>query len=56
MSTTLGILPVADPLAPLPAAPEVLEDEKEEPTEKPAEDEDMQEEPPDTTMTPGAVN
>ena len=52
-STTLDIPPAADPLAPPPAVPEVHEDE-EEPTGKPAEDEEMQGEPSDTTMTPGA--
>ena len=40
--------------APPPAVPEVHEDEKEEPTEKPAKDEEMWREPSDTTMTPGA--
>ena len=48
------ISPAADPLPPPPAVPEVREDEKEEPTEKPEEDEGMQEQPPDTTMTLGA--
>ena len=37
-----------------PAVAEVHEDEEEGPTEKPAEDEEVQEELPDTTMTPGA--
>ena len=41
-STTLDIPPAADPLAPLPAAPGLHEDEKEEPTEKPAQTKEMQ--------------
>ena len=44
----------ADPLALPPSVPEVHHDEKEEPTEKPAEDEEMQREPPHTSMIPGA--
>ena len=53
-SPTLDIPPAADPLALPPAEPEVHEDEKEEPTQNPAEDDEMQGEPPDTTMTLGA--
>ena len=53
-STTLDSPPAADTLAPPPAVPEVHEDEKEEPTEKPAGDADTQGEPPDTAMKPGA--
>ena len=37
-----------------PAAPEVPDDEKEEPTAEPEEDEEMQEEQSDTKMSPGA--
>ena len=53
-STTLDITPAADPLAPPPASPDVHENEN-QPTEKPA-NEELQEEPTDTTMTPGASN
>ena len=53
-SITLDIPPAADPLARPPAAPEVRENEEEEPTVKPARDEEMQGEPQDNTMTPGA--
>ena len=42
-STTLDSPPAADTLAPPPAVPEVHEDEKEEPTEEPAEDAGVQE-------------
>ena len=53
-STTVDIPLAAEPLAPPPAAPEVQDGEKEEPTAKPEEDEEMQEEPSETKMTPGA--
>ena len=53
-SPTLDIPPAADPLAPPPAEPEVHGDEKEQPTQNPAGDDEMQGEPPDTPMTPGA--
>ena len=43
MSTTVDILFAAASLAFPPEAPEVLEDEKEEPAAKPEEDEEMQE-------------
>ena len=46
----MDILPAAVPLVPPLAVREVRENE---PTVKPAEDEEMQEEPPDTTITPG---
>ena len=47
----MDIPPAALPLVPPLAAREVREDEL---TEKPAEDEEVQEEPPDTTITPRA--
>ena len=53
-STTADIPPAAEPLAPRLAAPEVPGDEQKEPTAKPEEDEEMQGEPSDTNMTPGA--
>ena len=55
VSTTVDILPEADPFAPPRAVPEVHDDEKEKSTEKPAGDEDQEMQgPSDTTMTPGA--
>ena len=42
-STTLDILPAAEPVAPPLAAPEIPEDKKEEHTSEPEEDEEMQE-------------
>ena len=51
----MDIPPAADPLAPPRAVPEVREDEKEEPTEKRADGEEIQREAtPETPMTPGA--
>ena len=47
----MDIPPAAVPLLPPLAVPKVREDEL---TEKLAEDEEMQEVPPDTTITPGA--
>ena len=49
---TVDIPLAADPLAPPLAVPEVHEDDKEEPTGRPAEDEETQGEPSDTTVTP----
>ena len=50
--TTVDITLAADLLAQPPTAPDVHEHEKEEPTEKPAVDEERQVKPPDTTMAP----
>ena len=50
-SMTVDIPPAANPHAPPPAAPELPKDEREEPTAKPEEDEEMQEEPSDAKMT-----
>ena len=50
-STTVDIPSAAEPLAPPPAAPELPEDEQEDPTAKSEKDEEIHGEPSDTQMT-----